>query len=161
MRRATWALGAAVMWACAGCETGAGDRVEHGASSARFFLESTRDGAGNATLPRSDVTISILPKPVITEFDLASVEIAEVELGRCLMFQLTPAASRDLYRLTASRLGQRLVLFLDGQAVGARRIDHAIEDGALLIFVEKPDEALTGLVKSLRATIATLQEARK
>jgi hypothetical protein len=161
VRRATWALGAAVMWACAGCETGAGGRREDGAVSARFYLESTRDGAGNATLPRSDVTISILPKPVITEFDVVSVEIAEVELGRCLKFQLTPAASRDLYRLTASRLGRRLVLFLNGQAVGARRIDEPIEDGALLIFVERPDEALPALVENLHARLAILQEAQK
>ena len=44
-----------------------------------------------------------------------------MELGKCLMFQLTPAAARDFYRLTGSHQGRRLVLVscLDNLLKGA------------------------------------------
>ncbi len=128
---------------------------------ARFFLETPRGEGAQATLPRSEVTIAIQPKPVITEFDVANVEIAEVELGRCLLFQLTAEGSRDLYRLTAANQGRRLVLVVNGEPLGARRIEQPLEGGAVLIFVERPDADLPALVRELRATTVALREARK
>lgn len=143
-----------MVWASVGCVSESRRGSGEGPAVARFYLETGRDGGASATLPRSEVTISILPKPVITEFDLTGVEIADVELGRCLMFQLTPAASRDLLRLTASHVGWRLVLLVNGQPLGARRIESAIHNGALLIFVEQSDDALPQLTERLRETVA-------
>lgn len=141
-----------------GCAT---ERVREPASVARFFLESANGEGVSVTLPRSDVTIAIGVKPVITEFDLANVEIAEVELGRCLMFQLTAAANRDLYRLTAAHQGRRLVLAIDGRPLGARRIERPLGDGAVLIFVEVNDGELPDIVRALRTGIAVVREGRK
>ena len=76
---------------------------------ARFFLESTNEEGVRVTLPQSGTEITVMPKPVFTEFDVRRVEIAEVDLGQCLFFQLTPAAARDLYRLSVSNPDQRLV----------------------------------------------------
>lgn len=152
-------LAIAAMACVAGCAT---QPARPAATAvARFFLETPRGEGAQAKLPRSEVTIAIQPKPVITEFDLANVEIAEVELGRCLLFQLTPEGSRDLYRLTAANQGRRLVLVVDGGPLGARRIEQPFEGGVILIFVERPDEELPALVRDLRATIAALREARK
>ena len=126
---------------------------------ARFFLESA-DGRGEVvTLPLSGAQISVQPKPVITEYDIVNVEIARVKLGECLMFELTPAAARDLYRLTAANPGRRLVLALSGVAFGARRIEHPIDHGTLLIFVETPEAALPALVINLNETCAALHPA--
>ena len=129
---------------------------------ARFFLESPSGRQAAATLPVSGVRIAIAPKPVITEFDIVNVELAQVELGKCLMFQLTPAAARDLYRLTASNQGRRLVLVLNGEAIGARVIERPLENGTIFTFVELPDERLPALVAGLKRTSAELQrEAAK
>ena len=124
---------------------------------ARFFIESASGNTATATLPVSGVRIPIAPKPVITEFDLVNVEIAQVELGKCLLFQLTPAAARDLYRLTGSNQGRRLVLVLNGKALGARMIERPFEDGTILTFVEVPDGELPELVAGLKRTSAELQ----
>jgi len=126
---------------------------------ARFLIETDDSRDTVATLPLSGVRVPVSAKPVISEFDIVNVDLVEVELGRCLRFQLTPAAARDLYRLTASRQGRRLVLTLDGAPVGARRIERPFEDGAVMLFVELPDAELPALVQRLRTTSAELQRA--
>jgi hypothetical protein len=126
---------------------------------ARFLIEADADSAGViVTLPASGVQVRTGPKPVITEFDLTGVAEVQVDLGRCLLFQLTPAAARDLYRLSAQNLGRRLVLLINGQALGARVIDRPLEAGALFIFVEVPDDALQTMVEDLNRTTAWLQQ---
>ena len=123
---------------------------------ARFFLENP-SGAVGMRLPQSGVQLAVAPKPVLTEFDFVDVAVAQVELGRCLMFQLTPAAARDLYRLSVPNQGRRLVLVVNGVPLGARRIDRPLDDGAVLVFAEVADEALLSLANNLRKTSAELQ----
>lgn len=143
--------------ALAGCHTA--PRGTEVTTLARFLIETNDARDTVATLPLSGVRVPVSAKPVISEFDIVSVDLVEVELGRCLRFQLTPAAARDLYRLTASRQGRRLVLTLDGAPVGARRIERPFEDGAVMLFVELPDAELPALVQRLRTTSAELQRA--
>ena len=129
---------------------------------ARFFLESSNRAGTEMILPQSETAITVDVKPVVTEFDIVRVDIAEVELGKCLQFQLTPAASRDLHRLSVANQGQRLVLMVKGRAMGARRIDGPLADGVLMVFVETPDDQLPALQKGLNETSAELQRvARK
>ena len=125
--------------------------------TARFHLENQQGHGVPATLPRSGLTLGLNPQPVVTEGDIINVELVQVELGRCLMFQVSPSAARDLYRMTGSNQGRRLVLFLDGVASGVRRIDGPIVDGVLYCFVEVDDDALPGMVEKLRRTTEVLQ----
>lgn len=128
------------------------------ATPIRFHLESA-DGKGPVVeLPRSGVKMSINAQPVITESDVIDADVARVELGDCLRFQLTGAGARDLYRLTASHQGRRLVLFLNGAPVGARRIDGPFADGAIMIFVELDDAALPVLAETVKKSSAALQK---
>ena len=145
----------------AGCQSAQRHAAE--AVYARFFLEMTGPGATTVVRPGSEVRLSVSPKPVLSEFDIADVQLVQVDLGRCLLFQLTPAAARDLYRLSASNQGSRLVLFLNGQPAGARRIEAPLSEGSVLIFVEQPDATLPALVARLKQTAADLQKkaARK
>lgn len=126
---------------------------------ARFFLEAASDSDGTAVvLPRSGVNVTVNSKPVITEGDIINAEVAQVELGKCLMFQLTPSATRDFYRLSGSHQGRRLVLVIDGNGVGARRIDGVITNGVVYVFAEMPDEELPILVQNLKKTSLALQK---
>jgi len=143
--------------ALAGCRSAAPNHSTP--ELARFFLESVDSPGETVTLPLSGVQISVQPKPVFTEYDIVNVEIAETDLGQCLKFHLTPAAARDLYRLSAANPGRRLVISLGGVPFGARRMDRPIEHGILLIFVETPDSALPALVVSLNETCAALHPA--
>ncbi len=124
---------------------------------ARFFLEA-RPGTPGVTvqLPVSKVALNINPKPVLVEYDIANVEFAKVDLGWCLYFQFNSAAARDLYRLSAANLGGRLVLALNDMPVGARRLDQAIADGGLLIFIELPNEELPPIAERLKRTAAAI-----
>lgn len=131
--------------------------LEPGLMTARFFLETNAEIYGRVILAQSGVEIHVAPKPVFTEFDVADVQVAQVELGKCLMFRFTPAATRDLYRLTRQHVGSRLVLFLDAAPVGARHIEQPLAEGMLLIFVATPDSALPVLAANLRKTCAAIQ----
>ena len=124
---------------------------------ARFFLELIDQTDATLVLPRSETRINVAAKPVFTEYDITNVEVAQVELGKCLLFQLTPAAARDLQRLSAVNPGRRLVLTIDGRPVGARRIDRTLDEGSLLVFVERPDEELPALQTDLRKTAQLMQ----
>jgi hypothetical protein len=129
---------------------------------ARFHLEVRPGEAGvPVKLPVSGVAITVGAKPVFSEYDVVNAEVAKVDLGACLMLQLTPAAARDLYRLSVSSVGRRLVLFLNDAPMGARRIDQAMPDGVILVFVETPDAELPGMVARLRRTAADIAAASK
>lgn len=140
-----------------GCAT----PVQPGSSAgrvARFFLESG-DGEGEAAvLPSSGVALRLNPKPVITESDITGVDVAEVDLGRCVLFQLAPAAARDLYRLSVVHQGRRLVLQVDGVFLGARRIDGPLADGRVFTFIEIPDESLPRLVEGIKISSAAARK---
>ena len=130
---------------------------------ARFFLEVQGSDGTLIQLPLSGVQIFVNPKPVLTEGDIVSVELVQVDLGKCLMFQMTSSAARDFYRLSTTNQGRRLVLTLDGVAAGARRIDGAIANGIVYVFVERPDDSLVTLVDNLKRTSSAVQKeiARK
>jgi hypothetical protein len=124
---------------------------------ARFHLEAN-DGEGKTvTLPQSGVTARINAQPIISEGDIIDVDLVQVDLGKCLMFKLTPSASRDFYRMSVTHNGRRLVLMLDQIALGARRIDGAITDGTIYVFVEMADEHLPALVSDLKRSAFAVQ----
>lgn len=144
----------------AGCVSKSAPPTQAGAL-ARFYLESAGGEGTPVTLPRSGVTLMLNPKPVITEGDITNVELVQVDLGKCLMFQLTPAGVRDFYRLSVSHQGRRIALQINGSVVGARRLDGAITNGVIFVFAELPDESLPALVESLKKTSAVVQRELK
>lgn len=126
----------------------------------RFFLETRPGEAGvPLQLPVSGVGVTVAAKPILVEYDVLNAEVARVELGNCLLLQFTPAAARDLYRLSVAGMGRRLVLTLNDEPVGARRIEQAIGDGTILVFVERPDADLPGLVGRIKRTSADIVAA--
>ncbi len=154
-------VGAAALLSLAGCSTTA--PRDFTPTQARLFLESTDASAPSVKLPKSGVIINVSSKAIITEGDIVNAEVVQVELGKCLLLEVTPAAARDLYRLTVVNQGRRLVLRLNGVALGARLIDGPFAEGTVIIFVEMTDTELTALVRDLKRTSAELQKemARK
>lgn len=154
------AVGWLILVACcglAGCASKAAPR-DYTPTWARFFLEAAPGADGMpVTLPRSGVNLVVNAKPVITEGDIVNVELVQVELGKCLMFQLTGSAARDFYRLSGSHQGRRLVVVVNDATIGARRIDGAIADGVVFAFVEVADDELPKLVDNLKKSSVALQ----
>jgi len=110
------------------------------------------------TLPVSRTTISIQGDPVVNEFDIQNVEMVKVDMGVALLVQTGGQGARDLYRASVSNMGSRIVFTVNGNAIGARRIDGAIQDGNFYTFVEVDDEELGQLVLDIKDTIVELQK---
>ena len=129
---------------------------------ARFYLES-RPGEIGATLqlPVSRLNINVNPKPVLVETDIATADLVQVKLGWCLVFRLTPPAVRDFYRMSVGAQGRRLVLTLNGQAAGARRLDQVVADGGLMMFIEVLDSDLPVIADRIRQTSESLAAHNK
>ena len=98
------------------------------------------------------MALKVDPKPVLTEYDIAGVNLARLDVGWCLVFQLTPTARRDFYRMSVAVQGRRVVLTLNGLPAGALRLDQVVSDGNLPIFAEVPDGELPDLADRIRKT---------
>ena len=162
LRLPIFGLTAAVMLLLFGCAT-TGPGFEYERTLARFVLEqdSRETYAKVVELPVSKARIPIEPKASLSEFDIVDVEVAEIELGQCLLFSLTRAAAMDLYRISAQNIGKRMVLFIDGQPIGVRKIDGPIAEGALYIFLETPDSNLADIATNLKGTSIEIQKKLK
>jgi hypothetical protein len=163
MRRlALAALTVAGLWSAGGCQSARTPR-DYTTMTARFYLEAANGDGTPLMLPQSGVRLSVNSKPVITEGDIINVELVKVDLGKCLLVQLSPSASRDFYRLSVAHQGRRLVMMVNDTALGARRIDGAITNGVVYVFVEVPEEELGGLVTNLKKSSIAMQRelARK
>ncbi len=122
-------------------------------AAVRFLLEAGPGEAGVVVrLPSSGTMITVIPKVLFTEFDVTNVEVMESDLGRVMLFHFTTAAGRDLYRQTVRRQGLRIVTTVNGQAVGAVRLDRPISQGYVLTHIEADPADFEKLAKSIRLT---------
>ena len=115
-------------------------------------------GGNVVQLPVSGTRIPIRKEPLVNEFDIVNVELVKVDMGLALLVQTNETGARALYRGTVSNMGGRIVLVVNGNAIGARRIDGAIENGNFYTFVELEDEELGQLVLEMKKSIQQLQE---
>jgi hypothetical protein len=113
-----------------------------------------------ATLPVSGTKIQLQRDPLVSEFEIRNVELVKVDLGLALLLQVSEKGARELYRASVSNNGGRVVLEINGNAIGARRFDGAITDGNLYTFVEIPDDELEQLVFDLKASILEIQTSQ-
>ncbi len=144
--------------ALAGCQSTGLDGVEY--TRARFFLESvSKDGFSAAlTLPISRIQIPVEGEAIVSEFDYLTIDLVEVDLGRCLVFALKPAAARAFYQISVGNQGKRLVLVVDGEPIGVRSINGPIADGRIFVFLEVNDDRLMELATKLKETNFDIQK---
>ncbi|CAM2789775.1 hypothetical protein RAHE111665_01285 [Rariglobus hedericola] len=148
----------AALLAVAGCNSSTKKMKDEDMVMARFLVEASEgDAFASVTLPVSGVQIVVNNKPVVTEFDYVSVELAKSDLGTFIVFNLTGDASRDVYRFTGNNQGKRLVLFIGGKPVGARMIDRAFNTGSIAVFAAIPEEELPAIVKKMNETAIEIQ----
>jgi hypothetical protein len=144
----------------AGCLTTASSKKKDKAPTlARFMLEaSPRETGARMRLPISNVYVNIVPKAVFTEYDIVNCEVVNNEFGKCLVFQFSPEAGRDLYRLSVPNQGKRIVTLINGEPMGARLISAPISEGYLFTYIEVPEADLTKLAAEIKRSS---EEARK
>lgn len=131
----------------------------------RLMVESRGVNYGNLTgtmavLPVSGTQIPLQKEPLVNEFEIANVEMVQVEMGRALLVQVTETGARDLYRGSVTNNGGRVVLTVNGNPIGARRIDGALQDGNFYTFVEVDDAELGQLVLDIKQTLVEIQKKK-
>lgn len=129
----------------------------------RLMIESRGVNYGNmhdnvVTLPVSGSQIQIQQEPLVNEFEIVNVEMVQVSLGMAMLVQVSEKGARDLYRGSVTNMGSRVVLMVNGNAIGARRLDGAITNGDFYTFVEVDDSELGQLVLDIKETIIKLRE---
>jgi hypothetical protein len=148
------------LWACTACKSH--QREADKLLVPRLMIESRSVNYGSMQavplrLPVSGSEIAVEKAPIVNEFDILNVEMVKVDLGIALLIELSGQGARELYRRSVTNKGSRVVLVVNGNAVGARHLDRAIQDGKLYTFVEVRDEAIGQLVLDLKASIAEIQ----
>lgn len=150
-----------VLLAMVGCQTTGMDSAAY--TRARFFLESvSSEGYGAAVaLPVSGIQIPLQGQAIVSEYDYLAVDVVDVDLGRCLVFTLKPAAAREFYQISVGNQGKRLVLIVNGEPLGVRLIDGPIADGRIFVFLEVSDSNLMELARKLKETNFDIQKKLK
>jgi hypothetical protein len=143
-----------------GCASGRTKKKDYPVTVVRLLAEGRGgDIGGSVRLPRSGSMIPVNPKSFITEYDITAANIMDAELGKALVLQFTPEASRDFYRHTLTNQGLRIVTTINGQPVGARRIDAPSANGFWVTYVEFSEEAdLIEIAKNIARTSADARE---
>lgn len=118
-------------------------------------------GGDVARLPVSGTRIPLRKEPLVNEFEIVNVELVKVDMGLALLIQTSEAGARQLYRGTVTHMGGRIVMTVNDNPIGARRIDSSMQDsnfGNFYTFVEISDEELGQLVLDMKKTIQQLQD---
>lgn len=122
-----------------------------------FYPESTLPGAATVQLPESGVEVRVAETPALRAEDILGIEVVPAELGKCLLFQITPKAADNLARVTPEH--GRVVLIVNGAAYAARRVDESFGDGGVELFPEVPEAGLTHFAAELRRGLAVAGRA--
>lgn len=136
-----------------GCETSKG-----GGDTPRVFLESRLGNMSDleelvVQTEIGEIAVPVSKTPIISEVDVARVDLVQVELGKALAFTLRKRGQLRLMQASSGNLGGRLVITIGGEPIGIRRIDGPINDGVLFAFVNTPDEELPDLVTRINDSL--------
>jgi hypothetical protein len=141
-----------------GCTSSRTKKKDYPVTVVRFLIESDQNSAGAIVrLPQSGVTIPVEAKSHFTEYDIESCEVVDNELGKSLVFRLTPQAGRDLFRLSVPNQGRRIITTVNGTPIGARRIDRPLSQGVIGTYVEVPEAELVELARNITRTSRDLR----
>lgn len=160
--RWAWPIALCCALVLSACKSGDGKKPEN-LQVPRLMVEARGVNYGSLNtkvveLPQSGTKIALQKEPLVNEFEILNVELVQVELGLALLIQTSERGARELYRGTVTNMGGRIVLLVNGNPVGARRIDGAIQDGNYYTFVELSDDGLGDLVLEMKETLFYLQQ---
>ncbi len=142
-----------------GCST-----VPKPKQTARLHLQAVDDGkrfnrpSMKITMPSTQTDYYINPNPIISEGDIANIELARVDLGLCIQIDVLGRASNALFQNTVGYQGLRLFLLVDGKPVAARVIDGPIQ-GTLYMFLDMDEDKVANFVWDLKESCAKYRKA--
>lgn len=134
----------------------------------RFFVEAPEEGFSPAftepmTLSRSGLTYVVHRNPIIMERNITQVDLVRVQPGNrlALRFLLDREGRANLYRASVAKRDSRLLLTVNGVAIGMRVLEQTISDGVLYTFTEYSDEAdIEQLAQELQQNVLRVHEIK-
>lgn len=140
------------------------DRDEPPELIPRFHIEVSKNlpdpWRADAELPISEATIHYNPQPLLLEGDVIGVDAYQVDKGRVIQFRFSPRASQALWRATASNIGKRIYLFINGKPIGHHLIEAPNSTGQLFMWMEIPDEDVIEFTERLKTSVVRIQEMK-
>ncbi len=157
-------LGLLTLLVLAACNTigTSSKKLDYNPVLCRFYLE-TPNGDPNAAepLPLSGLRVATGTDPVLMETDIGAVNIGKTGDALYLVFHLRSDAARALYQITTQNIGRRLVLRINGDAVGVLKVTGPIGNGSIAMYVELADSGLAELVKNINKTCESIDKELK
>ncbi|MEM9226592.1 MAG: hypothetical protein AAGA45_01355 [Verrucomicrobiota bacterium] len=132
-----------------------------------FYLQmgnsyNSLDQSSEYTLPVSEKTFTVFAEPVVPPWNVTNVEAVRVQSGLlALRFYFDREGDRDLYRNSVTNMGRVIVTVVDGQAIGARQIDGALQGGVFYTFTELSEAELMELLPKMQESIQKLNELKR
>lgn len=113
------------------------------ATQVLFRLAQTELATGLSELRLSDGSLWVLPQPVLSRADLASVEPLQTEQGQALVrFGFNQDGARKLSELSRRYQGKLLVLTVADKLVAVPRISEPLTQGAMVVSVASSEQAM-------------------
>lgn len=149
--------------ALSACSTARNPVKDYDPALVRFFMEADRNNeyASIAVLPVSKVRIPINGRAIISEYDIVGAEVGELEYGKALVLKLTPLAARAFYRESTLNQGKRVVVSINGQPMGVRRLDRPVANEQVVFYLETKDENLAEIARNIKGTSFDIQKKLK
>ncbi|TKR57078.1 preprotein translocase subunit SecD [Allopusillimonas ginsengisoli] len=108
-----------------------------------FRLAQTESASGLSELRLSDGSLWVLPQPVLSRADLASVEPLQTEKGQALVrFGFNQTGARKLSELSRRYQGKLLVLTIADNLVAVPRMREPLTQGAMVVTVASSEQAM-------------------
>lgn len=129
---------------------------------ASFHLEAdsflNEGSVESVQLPISGISSNIAREAVFNQNDIESVEIAQLDLGKCLKFNFKPEAKEKLTALAETPDKETLYLLVNKKPMGFRTLEGPLEDDSLCMFVETPEKNLVSLANTLNSSTNSLRK---
>lgn len=130
----------------------------------RVYLSSDNAAYAKKTrsfqLPVSEQEVQVTKEPLFMEGDIIEVDLAQVKMGKGILLHMDSAATRQLYRTSVASNGGKLILTINGKAIGYRPLKGAIQSGKLFMFVEMRDKKLESMIPNLKESVRRVQEMK-
>ncbi|KAA0890597.1 preprotein translocase subunit SecD [Pusillimonas sp. ANT_WB101] len=108
-----------------------------------FRLAQTESAEGLSELQLSDGSLWVLPQPVLSRADLASVEPLQTKQGQALVrFGFNQEGARKLSELSRRYQGKLMVVTIADNLVAVPRISEPLTQGAMVVSVASSEQAM-------------------
>lgn len=116
----------------------------------RLGYDTPKEGTVPIHIPGLIQPVYIEPYPLLTRMDIINVSLLEDAFGPALEFIFTPVGAVRFQEITATNIGNRIVVLVDNQPVAAPIVKEPITAGRAIIAGKVERKELEKVIKAFR-----------